>query len=103
MVEKTLTDDDWPVKDAAAAAEAWVRQGDYLLDDHRDHSADFVVGNPPYIRLEDVPADRMTAYRAACPAMTGRSDIYVGFYEVALRSLKPGGNTRLHLRRPLDA
>ena len=50
-----------------------------------------MLGNPPYIRLEDVPGDRMAAYRAACPTMTGRSDIYVGFYEVGLRSLRPGG------------
>jgi hypothetical protein len=49
------------------------------------------VGNPPYIRLEDVPDARMHAYRAACPTMGGRADIYIGFYEVGLRSLKPGG------------
>ncbi len=33
----------------------------------------------------------MSAYRAACPTMIGRSDIYVGFFEVGLRSLKLGG------------
>jgi adenine-specific DNA-methyltransferase len=91
LVEKVLIDDDWPADDAAAVAEVWVQQGDYLLDDRQDGGVDFVLGNPPYVRLEDVPADRMAAYRAACPAMAGRSDLYVGFYEVGLRSLKPGG------------
>lgn len=91
LAEKVLLDDGWPADAAVAAAACWVREGDYLLDDHEDDGVDFVIGNPPYIRLEDVPPDRMTAYRMACPTMTGRSDVYVGFYEVGLRSLKPGG------------
>jgi len=49
------------------------------------------VGNPPYIRLEEVPLARMAAYREVCSTMAGRADIYVGFYELGLRSLKPGG------------
>ncbi|KAB1923424.1 N-6 DNA methylase [Micromonospora noduli] len=91
LVEKVLLDDGWPSEDAAAAAETWVQQGDYLLDHCGDEMADFVLGNPPYIRLEDVPSDRMAAYRAACPAMVGRADVYVGFFEVGLRSLNRGG------------
>jgi hypothetical protein len=91
LVEKVLIDDDRSAEDAVAAAKTWVRKGDYLLARHRKGSVDVVVGNPPYIRLEDVPADRMAAYRAACPTMTGRSDIYVGFFEAGLKSLKPGG------------
>lgn len=89
-VEQVLIEQEWPAEDAATVAEAWVQEGDYLLDDQAD-LVEFVLGNPPYIRLEDVPADRMAAYRTACPTMTGRSDIYVGFFEVGLRSLKPGG------------
>jgi adenine-specific DNA-methyltransferase len=58
---------------------------------HKDGSADFVVGNPPYIRLEDVPDARMSMYRDICRTMTGRSDIYIGFYEVALASLCENG------------
>jgi adenine-specific DNA-methyltransferase len=91
LVEKVLVEDDWPAETAAALAETWVQEGDYLLRGREDASVDFVLGNPPYIRLEDVPTDRMAAYRAACPTMTGRSDVYVGFYEVGLRSLRPGG------------
>lgn len=91
LVEKVLIEDGWPSEDASAVAEQWVREGDYLLDGRQDDGADFVLGNPPYVRLEDVPTDRMTAYRAACPTMGGRSDLYVGFFEVGLRSLRPGG------------
>lgn len=91
LVEKVLLGDGWSAEDAAALAAGWVQEGDYLLRDRGNDAVDFVLGNPPYVRLEDVPVDRMAAYRAACPTMVGRSDIYVGFYEVGLRSLKVGG------------
>ncbi|MEV7247492.1 Eco57I restriction-modification methylase domain-containing protein [Streptomyces cyaneofuscatus] len=91
VVEKHLVDDGWNPADARQVAAAWVEQGDYLLQPEGTQHADYVVGNPPYIRLEDVPADRMAVYRRACPTMGGRADIYVGFFEVALRSLGPGG------------
>lgn len=91
VVEKVLVDEGWPAKQARQVADTWVRQGDYLLQPDADHRADYVVGNPPYIRLEDVPDHRMAAYRNACTTMGGRADVYVGFYEVALRSLNPGG------------
>ncbi|MFJ1647538.1 Eco57I restriction-modification methylase domain-containing protein [Streptomyces sp. NPDC088258] len=91
VVEKHLVDDGWNPADAQQVAATWVEQGDYLLQPEAAQHADYVVGNPPYIRLEDVPADRMTVYRRACPTMGGRADIYVGFFEVALRSLGPGG------------
>ncbi|SCL24875.1 TaqI-like C-terminal specificity domain-containing protein [Micromonospora nigra] len=91
LVREVLVDEGWSLPEAREVATAWVRQGDYLLDPYVQEDVDFVVGNPPYVRLEDVPADRMHAYRAACPTMTGRSDLYVGFYERGLRSLAPGG------------
>lgn len=71
-------------------AEAWIRQGDFLLDPPVEHSADFVVGNPPYVRLEAVPRDRSEAYRLACKTMGGRADVYIGFYEHGLRALRDG-------------
>jgi adenine-specific DNA-methyltransferase len=83
--------DGWPAAEIDEVTSAWVEPGDYLLREHEPRSADIVVGNPPYLRLEDVPPARMSAYRAACPAMGGRADIYIGFYETALRTLKPGG------------
>lgn len=77
--------------DASLLADSWVRQGDYLLDsEHFLGKADYVVGNPPYIRLEDLDQGGAT-YRAAYSTMVGRADIYVAFYEAALRQLKPEG------------
>jgi adenine-specific DNA-methyltransferase len=69
----------------------WVSQADFLLSGPRDAKADFVLGNPPYIRLEDVPADKSDAYRIACRTMRGRSVVFVGFVERGLGLLRDGG------------
>lgn len=72
-------------------AESWVRTGDYLVDAFQLPQADFVVGNPPYVRLEDVPDESARLYRGAYPTMRGRADLYIAFFEAALRRLKPEG------------
>ncbi len=77
--------------EARSIATDCVQCGDFLLTSHSEDVADFVLGNPPYIRLEDVPSARSAAYRRACPTMRGRSDIFVGFIEMGLRILKPKG------------
>jgi hypothetical protein len=75
---------------AERLAKGWIRHGDFLLDADVEE-ADFVIGNPPYIRLENVSTARTAAYRAACPTMRGRSDVYVGFIERGLRLLRHDG------------
>lgn len=91
LVTHLLLADGWDPADVGKVVHTWISQSDYLLLDHDDEDVDVVIGNPPYIRLEDVPDPRMKAYRLACSTMSGRADIYVGFYERGLRSLKPGG------------
>lgn len=88
-VADVLIADGWDRETVHTIVSQWIRHGDYLLDD--TGKADFVVGNPPYIRLEDVPDQRMRLYREDHPSMVGRSDIYVGFFERGLGSLTSGG------------
>jgi adenine-specific DNA-methyltransferase len=90
-VEAQLADAGMADDAARSLAADWVAVGDFLLTDHAVGCADFVVGNPPYIRLENVPTALNDAYRKNCPTMRGRSDIYVGFFEIGLELLKPGG------------
>jgi hypothetical protein len=80
-----------PREEAAQLVTEWVITGDFLLQPYEPASADYVVGNPPYIRLENVPRTTMGAYRRACTTMRGRADIYVGFIERGLDLLKSGG------------
>ncbi len=78
-------------RDADELARGWVRTGDYLLEAGRLPGATFVVGNPPYVRLEDMDPEVVDLYRSTYPTMRGRADLYVGFFEAALRQLDPGG------------
>jgi adenine-specific DNA-methyltransferase len=75
---------------AEELAASWVRTGDYLFD-AASIEADYVIGNPPYVRLEDIPEETATLYREAYPTMCGRADLYVAFFEAALRQLRDGG------------
>lgn len=91
LVTQRLSSAGLDAKAASELAASWVRHDDFLLSRHESGTADFVVGNPPYIRLEAVPQEISDAYRRACPTMGGRADVFVGFFEVALKALKPGG------------
>lgn len=74
---------------AETLAATWVRRADFLIDDIP--SADFVVGNPPYVRLEEVPKHLAGEYRTRWRTMGGRADLYVGFYERGLQLLNDDG------------
>ncbi|CUS35953.1 Modification methylase XhoI [Candidatus Nitrospira nitrosa] len=88
--QATLIHHGTPGPQAKELADAWVQTRDYLLDaDHRQ--ADFIIGNPPYVRLEDIPEETASVYRSTYPTMRGRADLYVAFFEAALRQLKPNG------------
>lgn len=69
----------------------WIASDDFLLRDYERPFADYVIGNPPYIRLEHLNRRVMQAYRESCSTMRGRADIYVGFIERGLKMLNPEG------------
>lgn len=79
---------DRPV--AERLATGWIHTGDYLFG-AMSIEADFVIGNPPYVRLENIPDETAAFYRETYPTMRGRADLYVAFFEAALRQLKPDG------------
>lgn len=87
---ETLTGCGVTESDAEILAAEWVRNEDYLLEADL-LTADFVIGNPPYVRLEDIPETTVTLYRHAYPTMRGRADLYVAFFEAALSQLKKDG------------
>ncbi len=91
VVERELRQSGADAGEAQELAERWVGVGDYLLTSPRDRRADFVVGNPPYIRYDEIPIEALAEYRSQYPTMVGRGDIYVGFIEAGLRQLTDGG------------
>lgn len=77
-------------EEAERIAAGWVHHGDFLLDEVPGR-ADFVVGNPPYIRTEDLDDEVEAEYRSRWRTMRGRADIYIGFYERSLGLLSVDG------------
>jgi hypothetical protein len=69
---------------------AWLRCDDFLLAP-LSGPFDFVVGNPPYVRIERVPAPLLSEYRRRYRTLYDRADLYIGFYERSLDLLAPEG------------
>ncbi|MDB6038317.1 MAG: Modification methylase XhoI, partial [Verrucomicrobiales bacterium] len=91
VVYATLIDLEIPTMTAATLARSWIRIDDFLEASLAFPIADFVIGNPPYIRLEEIPERKAAFYRSGFSAMRGRADVYVAFYQAALLQLKPRG------------
>lgn len=75
---------------AEALASRWLRQGDFLLEPFTQHF-DFVVGNPPYVRQEYIPAPLLAAYKRHYATLYDRADLYIPFIERALTLLSQDG------------
>ena len=76
--------------DAAALVAAWLLCDDFLLCGNLG-PFDFVVGNPPYVRQERVPAALLSEYRSRFRTLYDRADLYIPFYERALDLLATNG------------
>ncbi len=63
---------------------------DALTVDRFDGRMDFVVGNPPYVRVHNLGASFDAAKRFEF-AQTGMTDLFLVFYELGLRMLNPTG------------
>jgi len=66
-----------------------LRGADFLLGDFG--TFDFIISNPPYVRLERLSEPERALYRRKFRTATGRFDLYMLVFEKALRSLAPGG------------
>ncbi|MBI5513489.1 MAG: Eco57I restriction-modification methylase domain-containing protein [Deltaproteobacteria bacterium] len=75
---------------ARALAEAWVLEGDFLLA-QLPRPFDVVVGNPPYVRIEQLAPVLQAEYRRRYPTLYDRADLYVAFIERGLRLLGASG------------
>ena len=65
-----------------------VRLADALGCHDYDGMMDFVVGNPPYVRVHNLASDFIKDYKFAHGGMT---DLYLAFFELGFNMLKPDG------------
>ena len=76
--------------DALTLVSEWYKNDDFLLSDCGSLYT-HVVGNPPYVRIENIPAKLLSVYRNNFSTMKKRADLYVAFYEKSLSLLQKGG------------
>lgn len=69
---------------------AWLTSADFLLLPIQGRF-DFVVGNPPYVRQEMIPAALLSQYRKLYATLYDRADLYIPFLERSLSLLTDGG------------
>ena len=63
--------------------------GDFLATDPVGY--DFVIGNPPYVPITGISGAEKENYRNRYETASGRFDLYLLFFEQALRFLRRGG------------
>lgn len=84
-----------PARAAASASKfagldsVQIRRDDFLRSS--DDEYDYIVGNPPYVSIGRLSLVEREEYRASFATARGRFDLYLLFFERALRALRPRG------------
>lgn len=91
-VEKALNEEGIGNGAAKGLVEKWVHEDDFLLAAVEPGSFDAIVGNPPYIRIEQLSPEIQAEYRDRYESLYDRADIYVAFIERSLDLLNAKGN-----------
>jgi hypothetical protein len=89
-VIRLLEDAGYAHTEAVRLVDSWLLQTDFLLAEISGRF-EFVVGNPPYVRQELIPAPLLAEYRRRYLSLYDRADLYVPFIERSLSMLAEGG------------
>ncbi len=68
----------------------WYKNSDFLLN-CQEGLFTHIIGNPPYVRIENIPMELLSVYRKTFSTMIERADLYVAFYEKSLSLLRDDG------------
>jgi adenine-specific DNA-methyltransferase len=66
-----------------------LRRTDFLQES--EERFDYIIGNPPYVSINGLSLEERTRYRKDYATARGRFDLYILFFEQALKVLKPNG------------
>jgi len=89
-VETLLEARGYSIIEITSLLDQWFLLSDFLLADIAPNFT-YVIGNPPYVRVENIPKSLLSQYRRQFSTMTDRADLYIPFYEKCLSLLKDGG------------
>jgi len=106
-VERVCNEKDWPVPDGYGVeinpehlqvarqrdlSHFNGHKQDFLRSDMLDAGKfEYIVGNPPYVPIEDLTEDEKSRYRSEFSTASGRFDLYLLFFERALSMLAENG------------
>ena len=90
LICNTLIEEGFTHEDSKYLADKWLYNDDFLLAD-AGNEFNVIVGNPPYVRQELIPAPLLHEYRLRFHTFYDRADIYIPFIEKSLGSLVPSG------------
>lgn len=71
-----------------------IRNCDALSCHDFDGKMDFIIGNPPYVRVHNLDIDSIKDYSFAKGGMT---DLYLAFYELGFKMLNPDGGRMVYI------
>jgi hypothetical protein len=91
---RALEENGVPSLRARSLARYWVRNEDFLEARFRSCFS-HIVGNPPYIRWEAIPAKLRASYKQRFLTFKQRADLYVAFIERGLELLQSDGQMGL--------
>ena len=89
-VKVKLEDAGCPAEVVGKLLESWFFCEDFLLHDFAE-KFDVIIGNPPYIRFDNLALEKQSAYKARYSTFSERCDIYVPFFERSLSLLSKRG------------
>lgn len=68
----------------------WYQNADFLVVEP-EFEFTHAIGNPPYVRIENIPSSLLNKYRSKFRTMVERADLYIAFYEKSLSLLAKNG------------
>jgi methylase of polypeptide subunit release factors len=77
-------------EDSQFLVDHWYRNTDFLIDSSQSLFT-HIIGNPPYVRIENIPIELLKSYRKKFSTMRERADLYIAFYEKSLSLLRDCG------------
>lgn len=82
--------------DALVTAKGYGKHNWYLLENSdalyaRPGHCQYIVGNPPYVRIHDLDQKTRELIEDEYPWGTGMTDLYVVFFELCIQHMAPGG------------
>ena len=90
-VEKTKKNLDNIISKFTPKKVKWdINQGNSLLIKKYDNKMDYVIGNPPYIRIHDLNEDNI-AIKKLNFSKFGMTDLFIAFFEIGINMLSKNG------------